>query len=430
MRNCSTSWPAEPPAAPASTDGPDEIVGVLPHRARDLERIGELAAGGAPVVTVVGKYNHGKSRLLNELIRRDAFAVADRRETVALAECAHAGARWLDAPGLDADVGGEDDRHALRAVWLKSDVRLFVHAAREGELDAAERALLGELQADGRRTGRQTLVVLTQADQMADEQALRRVAEALCVQVDGAALHVVSASRHRQGIEGAKALLVARSGIPGLEAALAEALARVPGARAHEGALLLGEIRDELDALHGARTQALAALRQEEASQRNAFDQGLDALLCAIGHEMEAVVDVAGPDLALVADTGRDRYAVTAAKLERARVQVAYSRACIRIDAFLAGQGVVGLPREQETAAGSLNTVMVAVMGVSVKFRADLRRMFCEAGGRARLHVAFAHYFELSKRQTELRQRIADAASALEASARARAGLDRLEGAP
>ncbi|HRP22317.1 MAG TPA: 50S ribosome-binding GTPase, partial [Alicycliphilus sp.] len=81
------------------------IVSVLPERAHDLARLRTLAGqGGRPVVTVVGKYNHGKSRLLNELIGANAFTVADRRETVALSAHVHEQVRWLDAPGLDADV--------------------------------------------------------------------------------------------------------------------------------------------------------------------------------------------------------------------------------------------------------------------------------------------------------------------------------------
>lgn len=399
------------------------VLRVLPHRAADLARIAELKAGGAPVVTVIGKYNHGKSRLLNELMRRDAFAVADRRETVRLAECLHAGVRWLDAPGLDADVAGEDDRHALSALWLKSDVRLFVHSAKEGELDAAERALLDALNADARRTRRRTLAVLSQADQAGGAEALDRVASAIAGQIPDMAFTIVSATRHRRGIEEAKVLMVERSGIPALEAMLAQALAEVPQARAHELRLLLDEIRTELDALARAQDAALERLRLAEAEGRRAFDAGLSALLEAIGDEMAAVVEAPGPDLALVADTGRERYATTAAKQERARVQVAYSRACIRMDGFLAGHGVSGLPREQETAAGSLNTVMVAVMGVSVKFRADLRRLFCSAQGRARLHGDFAHYFELSKGRVRLRAEMAATAAARDATAAARAAL-------
>lgn len=64
--------------------------------------------GVQPVVTVAGKYNHGKSRLLNELVDASAFAVADRRETAALSSHVHEQVRWLDVPGLDADVDSAD----------------------------------------------------------------------------------------------------------------------------------------------------------------------------------------------------------------------------------------------------------------------------------------------------------------------------------
>jgi GTPase Era involved in 16S rRNA processing len=134
-----------------------QILCALPGRAHDLARLGLLALPGrAPVVTVIGKYNHGKSRLLNELMGAQAFSVADRRETRVLSERLHAGVCWLDAPGLEADVDAADDDHALQATWLKSDIRLFVHAAKEGELDAAERSLLAALRGDAQRSQRQT----------------------------------------------------------------------------------------------------------------------------------------------------------------------------------------------------------------------------------------------------------------------------------
>ncbi len=100
-----------------------EVLAVVPGRAHDLARLRVLAqVQAAPTVTVVGKYNHGKSRLLNELMGRDVFAVADRRETVTLSEHHHAELRWLDAPGLDADVALQDDSHAQEATWLQADV--------------------------------------------------------------------------------------------------------------------------------------------------------------------------------------------------------------------------------------------------------------------------------------------------------------------
>jgi hypothetical protein len=42
----------------------------------------------------------------------------------ALAEHAHDGVCWLDAPGLNADVHSTDGGNVLQAIWLKSDTGL------------------------------------------------------------------------------------------------------------------------------------------------------------------------------------------------------------------------------------------------------------------------------------------------------------------
>ncbi|WP_256661880.1 MULTISPECIES: GTPase [Gammaproteobacteria] len=384
-----------------------DIAAVLPGRDHDLTRLRVLAEGGIPIVTVIGKYNHGKSRLLNELLGHDAFAVADRRETVALSECERDGVRWLDAPGIDADVGVEDDRHAMQAAWLQSDIRLFVHAAKEGELDAQERALLGELRADAGRTRRKTLFVLSQVDQLADEAELDKVIDALQSQLPDLKPIPVSATRHRLGVQEGKRLMFERSGFPRLRDELATSLSGVQMARAHETALLLGEILAELQALHSRHKAALAESRARQRQQRLAFVQGLEGVFARIGANIRAVVDAPGPDHAQTADSAEDHYRQTAAKLERARIQVAYSRACIELDGFLAGHGVVELPSAQRTGARAMDSVMVAVMGVSVKRRSDLRRMFCDGAGIERLHQDFLHYFELSKDRIELAGAIA-----------------------
>ena len=52
----------------------------------------------------------------------------------------------------------------------------------------------------------------------------------------------------------------------------------------------------------------------------------------------------------------------TAAKQQRAKVQIAYSRACIEINSHLIRHGVVGLPTEQQTTIKSIDTVIVAVL--------------------------------------------------------------------
>jgi hypothetical protein len=72
---------------------------------------------------------------------------------------------------------------------------------------------------------------------------------------------------------------------------------------------------------------------------------------------------------------------------------------------------------------------MVAVMGVSVKYRDDLRRIFCERAGRERLMRDFAHHFELSEDRVALVRQIAAAEAALAATTRAQAALCTLEAA-
>ncbi|MGE8317438.1 MAG: GTPase [Comamonas sp.] len=406
-----------------------DVRAVLPVRAVDLARLRVLAEAGRPVVSVVGKYNHGKSRLLNELIGSDRFAVADRRETVVLAEHVVEDARWLDAPGLDADVGMADDSYAYHAAWVQADIRLFVHAAREGELDAGERALLQSLHADAKRTQRQTLFVLTQVDQLPDEAHLDQVVKAILGQVPDAAPHPVSATRHRLGVEGAKRLLLEKSGIPALQAVLRSARARVPQARAHETALLTGEIRAELQRLQMATQERREALAGLQGRHRQAFDLGLAAVFDQVQGDLQPVLQVSGTDQALVPDSFANMFKSTAGKQERARLQVAYSHACLAINAHLVRHGVVDLPAAQQTSVRSLDTVMVAVLGVSVKYRDDLRRLFCEPAGRDRLQQEFARYFELSEDRAALARQVVDAEAGIAAAGQALVAL-RMLGRP
>lgn len=404
-----------------------EVLAVAPGRAHDLARLRVLAQPhAAPTITVVGKYNHGKSRLLNELMGRDVFAVADRRETVTLSEHHHAELRWLDAPGLDADVALQDDSHAQEATWLQADVRLFVHAAKEGELDAAEGHLLQALRQDQQRTRRQTLFVLTQVDQMSDEEQLAKVSAAIRAQAPGLVLHPVSSTRHRSGVEGGKALLLQRSGIPALQALLRDVVEQVPAARRHERDLLFTEIGQQLQHQQAAIEATLLALRQRQQQQRQDFEQGLQSVLDKVHQDLLPIVELQGEDPALLPDSASDEFKLTAGKRERARIHVAYSRACIALRAHLIQHGVEGLPASQRTSVASLDTVMVAVLGISIKYRADLRRQFCEAAGQAHLTASFLHYYELSEDRQALQQQILRSEAERHAHARALQALARL----
>ncbi|WP_254775497.1 GTPase [Pseudoxanthomonas sp. GM95] len=410
------------------TDAETAILSLLPGRSDDLARLKILArVDGTPIVTVIGKYNHGKSSLLNVLCGASAFDVADKRQTIALSEHLAAGVRWLDAPGLDADVASGDDREALTAAWQRSDIRLLVHAAKEGELDNSERQLLGQLDADDQRTRRQTLFILSQVDQLEDETHLAHVTDALATQAPHVPVHLTSSVRYSRGMEGGKALLVARSGIPALKEALQAACALVPEARKYEVALRHADVREEVGTLQHARNQALATLLETQVTQAAAFSTGLSEVLDKARDEIQELLDHPGPDDALRPDTHEERFQVTAGKLERARQQLALTKVNRRISSYLVGHGVEELPPSPGCVASSLNTVMVAVLGISVKYLEDMRRIYCAEPGRAHLQARFTHYYEISKDRLALAELITAAVDARDKAACAAAALQWLE---
>lgn len=383
------------------------ILTVVPEDAKALARLRAiLQAGQFPTVTVIGKYNHGKSRLLNELIGQDIFSVADKRETVALSEHLQHHIRWLDAPGLDADVATIDDQLAQDAMWNKADIRLMVHSVREGEFDPYELHLFQQFEQDAKQTQRQSLLLLTQIDQIPDQTILAQIIGSIQNQAPTATVLPVSATRHRQGIENSKPVLVQRSGIPELQHTLHLMLEQVPAIRQFEKKQIIVDLKtrlsQHLETIQSNIQQLTASLQQ----QRQNFERDLNQILDKVRQDLQPVLQVSGQDNSLEPDSFANMYKVTAGKRDRNRIQVAYSRACIEINSHLVRYGVVGLPDTQKSNVRSLDTVMVAVMGVSVKLRKDLNLIFVEESGRERLRGEFAHYFELSYDRMQLQQQL------------------------
>jgi GTPase len=89
-------------------------------------------------IITYGKYNHGKSSLLNALTNKEGrFKYADKRETIEIQNFEEFGINWIDTPGLDADIEEKDDYKA-NEMLKKSDIILFVHNFKEGEFDNLE----------------------------------------------------------------------------------------------------------------------------------------------------------------------------------------------------------------------------------------------------------------------------------------------------
>ena len=128
----------------------------------NMEELRALASRPSELqVAVYGKYNHGKSSLLNALVKKDIFKTADIRETIEIQSYTQKNITWIDTPGLDADVNEDDDNKA-NELLSTSDVLLFVHSVNEGELDNKEVEFLKEQY----KNDKNIILILTQIDKI------------------------------------------------------------------------------------------------------------------------------------------------------------------------------------------------------------------------------------------------------------------------
>ncbi|PPU38794.1 hypothetical protein [Xanthomonas arboricola] len=118
-----------------------------------------------------------------------------------------------------------------------------------------------------------------------------------------------------------------------------------------------------------------------------------------------------------------------AEKVRYARRHLALTRACVEIDGFLKGAGVIGLLRG-EREHSTLNSALVAVLGLAVKKQDVGFGLFTTPAGHAHLKREFMRYFELSPDRTESAAAVAAADAAIVSAERALARWTRLEPAP
>jgi tRNA U34 5-carboxymethylaminomethyl modifying GTPase MnmE/TrmE len=260
---------------------------MLPERRQDIDRFTVLMdAALLPTVAVIGKYNHGKSQLLNALIGQDIFVVSDSRQTVKLDDVVHSEVRWVDTPGLDADVASEDDRLALQGAWLESDARLFVHAAKEGELDQSELSFLQQLREDDAASQRQTLFVLTQTDQLASQKDVEEVMSRIQSQTPGMEIFPVSSSLYQQGQKGAKSLLVNTSGVPFFREILTVTIAKIAQRRSHEIAAAAQSFSADVALVRQKQETKSSALHRKQSAAQDAFKYELGALIQSLSKKL------------------------------------------------------------------------------------------------------------------------------------------------
>ncbi len=123
-------------------------------------------------VTCTGLYNHGKSTLLNSLIKdfkHKTFKTADVRETATNKTVKHGNIHFVDTPGLNANKN--DDKRVMDAI-KSSDITLFVHNVTMGEFNQKEIEFLDNIKSHWKNPSEfigRTIFVLSRIDEVVSE---------------------------------------------------------------------------------------------------------------------------------------------------------------------------------------------------------------------------------------------------------------------
>lgn len=257
---------------------------LFPLHREKIERFYHLqSVDNKPYVAVFGKYNHGKSTLLNALINKEGhFKVSDIRETITNANFQDNtnGIIWLDTPGLDADVTGKDDFEANKGAFVSADIVLIIHSLRTGELDRNEVKHIENLLNHSQNTDK--LLVITQIDQVPDkqhqEQAIKRIKE----QLPQFEPILVSSNRYLKGIKENKHQLVEMSGIDNLRNKINNLKENVKAQRNQEIQELKKELNILLDKEISNVNNELRILNEEKNDARSRFEHDINQILKTI----------------------------------------------------------------------------------------------------------------------------------------------------
>ena len=175
-------------------------------------------------VTCIGLYNHGKSTLLNVLIKDfedKTFKTAPIRETISNKEVIYNDIKYIDTPGLNAKL--KDDKQVMKAIE-NSDITLFVHNVNTGEFNKAEINFLQQIQnywKNPKEFIERTIFVLSRIDESNDKEiyeASQRMKEQIKDIFDSDSLIIpVSSTDYADGMIDNEEELISESNIQKLE---------------------------------------------------------------------------------------------------------------------------------------------------------------------------------------------------------------------
>ena len=176
-------------------------------------------------ITCMGLYNHGKSSLLNALIKdfdEETFKTADVRETITSKSFEYGKINYIDTPGLNAEE--YDDKRVYDAV-KESDINIFVHTITTGEFVEKEIEFLNKIKDNwGNPLDfiNRTIFVLSKVDNIEDEKDIDLEIDKMKEQINeifniNPLIIPVSALRYKKGNIENKNILIKRSNLQLLE---------------------------------------------------------------------------------------------------------------------------------------------------------------------------------------------------------------------
>lgn len=181
-------------------------------------------------VTCMGLYNHGKSSLLNVLIKDfddKTFKAADIRETTENKSFEYENITYIDTPGLNAEL--HDDKRVFDAV-KESDINLFVHRITTGEFVEKEIEFLNKIRNHWENPEEfinRTIFVLSMVDEANNDNDIDLAINKMSNQINKIfqttpLIIAVSAKRYKNGQIDNKMILVKKSNIETLQVKINE----------------------------------------------------------------------------------------------------------------------------------------------------------------------------------------------------------------
>jgi len=179
------------------------------------------------LVTCMGLYNHGKSTLLNALIKDyeyTTFKTADVRETAENKKVKYGDITFVDTPGLNAK--DNDNKRVMDAV-KESDINMFLHNVSTGEFTKVEVEFLQNIKkhwSNPKEFIQRTIFVLSITDTASvdDIKQTKARMEEQVKEIFGMPSNFVgvSAKSYVKGMKEDKKLLVKKSNVDELQSLL------------------------------------------------------------------------------------------------------------------------------------------------------------------------------------------------------------------